>query len=234
MGETIIAIKNLFKSYYIGHVEIPALKNINIAVTKNQYLVIKGPSGSGKSTLMHLIGCLDRSDSGSYYFDGHLVEELSDLELSEIRGGKIGFVFQSFNLIPRLSIMKNVELPLFYLGISGGERSALARDALARVGLEHRLTHSPAELSGGEKQRAAIARAIVTNPSIVLADEPKGNLDSKTGEDILKIFDRIYRDGGTILIVTHNEMVAERGGRIVTVLDGEIVSDIEIIRTEKE
>ena len=234
MDKKVIEIKTRFKSYHIGHVEVPALKNINLAVIKNQYVVIKGPSGSGKSTLMHIVGCLDRADRGSYYFDGHLVEELSDLELAEIRGGKIGFIFQSFNLIPRLSILKNVELPLFYLGISASERSSLARDSLARVGLEHRLTHSPAELSGGEKQRAAIARAIVTNPSIVLADEPTGNLDSKTGEDILKIFDRIYRDGGTILIVTHNEMVAERGGRIVTVLDGEIVSDIEIIRTEKE
>ena len=231
---SLIKLHQVTKSYRVGETILTALNGIHFQLQRGEMTAIMGPSGSGKSTLMHIVGCLDRADRGSYYFDGHLVEELSDLELAEIRGGKIGFIFQSFNLIPRLSILKNVELPLFYLGISASERSSLARDSLARVGLEHRLTHSPAELSGGEKQRAAIARAIVTNPSIVLADEPTGNLDSKTGEDILKIFDRIYRDGGTILIVTHNEMVAERGGRIVTVLDGEIVSDIEIIRTEKE
>lgn len=225
-SENIIEIKSLFKSYYIGHAEVPVLKNINLAVNKNEYMVIKGPSGSGKSTLMHIIGCLDRSDSGSYYFDGHSVEGLSDSELAEIRGGKIGFVFQSFNLIPRLSILKNVEMPLFYLGIPGGERSNLAKNALSRVGLEHRLTHSPAELSGGEKQRVAIARAIVTNPSIILADEPTGNLDSKTGEEILKIFDGIHGEGGTIVVVTHDERIAEKGGRIVTILDGEIVSNV--------
>lgn len=225
-SENIIEIKSLFKSYYIGHAEVPVLKNINLAVNKNEYMVIKGPSGSGKSTLMHIIGCLDRSDSGSYYFDGHSVEGLSDSELAEIRGGKIGFVFQSFNLIPRLSILKNVEMPLFYLGIPGGERSNLAKNALSRVGLEHRLTHSPAELSGGEKQRVAIARAIVTNPSIILADEPTGNLDSKTGEEILKIFDGIHGEGSTIVVVTHDERIAEKGGRIVTILDGEIVSDV--------
>jgi putative ABC transport system ATP-binding protein len=226
MTENIIEIKSLFKSYYIGHTEVPVLKNINLAVNKNEYMVIKGPSGSGKSTLMHIIGCLDRSDIGSYYFDGHSVEGFSDSELAEIRGGKIGFVFQSFNLIPRLSILKNVEMPLFYLGIPGGERSNLAKNALSRVGLEHRLTHSPAELSGGEKQRVAIARAIVTNPSIILADEPTGNLDSKTGEEILKIFDGIHGEGGTIVVVTHDERIAEKGGRIVTILDGEIVSDV--------
>lgn len=229
-SEKIIEIKSLFKSYYIGHTEVPVLKNINLAVNKNEYMVIKGPSGSGKSTLMHIIGCLDRSDSGSYYFDGHPVDGLSDSVLAEIRGGKIGFVFQSFNLIPRLSILKNVELPLFYLGIPVGERSNLAKNALSRVGLEHRLTHSPAELSGGEKQRVAIARAIVTNPSIILADEPTGNLDSKTGEEILKIFDGIHGEGGTIVVVTHDERIAEKGGRIVTILDGEIVSDIISIR----
>lgn len=225
-SENIIEIKSLFKSYYIGHTEVPVLKNINLAVNKNEYMVIKGPSGSGKSTLMHIIGCLDRSDSGSYCFDGHSVEGLSDSELAEIRGGKIGFVFQSFNLIPRLSILKNVEMPLFYLGIPGGERSNLAKNVLSRVGLEHRLTHSPAELSGGEKQRVAIARAIVTNPSIILADEPTGNLDSKTGEEILKIFDGIHGEGGTIVVVTHDERIAEKGSRIVTILDGEIVSNV--------
>lgn len=231
-SENIIDIKSLFKSYHIGHTEVPVLKNINLTVNKNEYMVIKGPSGSGKSTLMHIIGCLDRLDSGSYYFDGHPVEVLSDSELAEIRGGKIGFVFQSFNLIPRLSILKNVELPLFYLGIPGEERSNLAKNALSRVGLEHRLTHSPAELSGGEKQRVAIARAIVTNPSIILADEPTGNLDSKTGEEILKIFDGIHGEGGTIVVVTHDERIAEKGGRIVTILDGKIISNIVMTSTK--
>ncbi len=228
MKEAIIEIKNLSKSYQLGNDHIPVLKQINLTVWKNDYIAIKGPSGSGKSTLMHIIGCLDRPDNGAHYFEGRLVGELPDSELADIRGGKIGFVFQSFNLIPRLSILKNVELPLFYLGVSGKERRDLAENSLTRVGLAHRLAHSPSELSGGEKQRVAIARAIITNPSIILADEPTGNLDSKTGDEILKIFDEIHQGGGTILLVTHEDRIAKRGNRVITFLDGEIVGDSAI------
>lgn len=225
MSENVIEIKNLVKTYHLGNVAVPVLKGVDLTVKKNDYLVLKGPSGSGKSTLMHIIGCLDRPDGGSYVFEGRSVEELSDNELAEIRGERVGFVFQTFNLIPRLTIMKNVELPLFYLGVSARERRLLAEKALTRVGLSHRLAHSPSELSGGEKQRVAIARAIITNPSIILADEPTGNLDSKTGAEILGIFDEIIRDGGTILLVTHDDKVARKGNRIVVILDGEIVEE---------
>ncbi|MBI5185292.1 MAG: ABC transporter ATP-binding protein [Nitrospinae bacterium] len=225
MLENVIEINDLYRTYHIGKVEVPVLKGVNLTIKKNDYVVLKGPSGSGKSTLMHIIGCLDRPDKGSYIFDGHPVADLSDHELAVIRGGKIGFIFQTFNLIPRLSIVKNVELPLFYLGYSKGERRDLAREALDQVGLSHRLAHSPSELSGGEKQRVSIARAIITRPSIILADEPTGNLDSKTGEEILKIFDRIIQDGGTILLVTHDPKVAQRGSRIIAILDGEIVEE---------
>lgn len=222
----IIEIKNLSKSYFIGNLEVPVLDQVNLRVDENEYVVIKGPSGSGKSTLMHIIGCLDHPSDGSYFFEGSLVQELSEAELAEIRGGKVGFVFQTFNLIPRLSIVKNVELPLFYLGFSSGERRDLAEDVLSRVGLAHRLTHSPSELSGGEKQRVAIARAIITKPSIILADEPTGNLDSKTGAEILSIFDEIHQGGATILLITHEDDVAKRGNRIVTILDGKIAGDV--------
>lgn len=225
MSENVIEIKNLVKTYHLGNVAVPVLKGVDLTVRKNDYLVLKGPSGSGKSTLMHIIGCLDRPDGGSYLFEGRSVEDLSDNELAAIRGERVGFVFQTFNLIPRLTIMKNVELPLFYLGVSARERRLLAEKALTRVGLSHRLAHSPSELSGGEKQRVAIARAIITNPSIILADEPTGNLDSKTGAEILGIFDEIIRDGGAILLVTHDDKVARKGNRIVSILDGEIVEE---------
>jgi putative ABC transport system ATP-binding protein len=225
MSENVIEINGLYRTYLLGNVEVPVLKGVNLTIKKNDYVVLKGPSGSGKSTLMHIIGCLDRPDGGSYLFDGHPTADLSDQELAVIRGEKIGFIFQTFNLIPRLSTVKNVELPLFYLGYSSGERRKLAQEALDRVGLSHRLAHSPSELSGGEKQRVSIARAIITKPSIILADEPTGNLDSKTGEEILKIFGQIIHDGGTILLVTHDPKVAQRGSRIIAILDGEIVEE---------
>ena len=233
MDKKVIEIKNLFKSYHIGHVEVPALKNINLAVIKNQYVVIKGPSGSGKSTLMHIVGCLDRADRGSYYFDGHLVEELSDLELAEIRGGKIGFIFQSFNLIPRLSILKNVELPLFYLGIPASERSSLARNSLARVGLEHRLTHSPAELSGGEKQRLAIARAIITQPDIIIADEPTCSLDVTIQAQILRLMQNLRKEiDTTIMFITSDlGIVAEMADKVAMMYAGQIIETCDVFTT---
>jgi len=221
----LIEIKDLCKGYRVGDTDIPVLKEVALTVNENDYMAIVGPSGSGKSTLMHIMGCLERADRGVYHFSGRLVDELTDRELAEIRGRKIGFVFQTFNLIPRLSIVKNVELPLFYLKYPGRERRKLAEEALDRVGLSHRLAHSPSELSGGEKQRVAIARAIITRPSIILADEPTGNLDSKTGAEILKIFDGINQDGGTILLVTHDEKVARRGNRIISILDGVTVEE---------
>jgi putative ABC transport system ATP-binding protein len=213
------------KIYKVGEEEINALDGIDITIEKNEYLAIMGPSGSGKSTLMNLLGCLDTPTSGSYILNGTEVAKLNDNELAEIRNKEIGFVFQTFNLLPRASALHNVELPLIYSSVSRGQRRSLALEALEKVGLADRVTHKPSELSGGQRQRVAIARGLVNKPSIIFADEPTGNLDSKTGEEILKLFRNLHNEGNTMVIVTHEEYIARQAERIVRLLDGRIVSD---------
>jgi putative ABC transport system ATP-binding protein len=213
------------KIYKVGEEEINALDGIDITIEKNEYLAIMGPSGSGKSTLMNLLGCLDTPTSGSYILNGTEVAKLNDNELAEIRNKEIGFVFQTFNLLPRASALHNVELPLIYSSVSRRQRRSLALEALEKVGLADRVTHKPSELSGGQRQRVAIARGLVNKPSIIFADEPTGNLDSKTGEEILKLFRNLHNEGNTMVIVTHEEYIARQAKRIVRLLDGRIVSD---------
>ncbi|MCX6601198.1 MAG: ABC transporter ATP-binding protein [bacterium] len=220
-----IEMRDLVKIYKVGSEQVHALRGLNMAIGSNEYLAIMGPSGSGKSTLMNLIGCLDTPTSGDYYLAGENVARLSDGRLAEIRNQRIGFVFQTFNLLPRATALHNVELPLIYAGLKASVRHRRAKEALAVVGLEDRMHHRPNELSGGQRQRVAIARAIVTNPSIILADEPTGNLDTKTGAEIMKIFDQIYGAGNTIVLVTHEEDIARHTGRIVRLRDGQIESD---------
>lgn len=221
----LIEMRDLVKIYKVGSEQVHALRGLNMAIGSNEYLAIMGPSGSGKSTLMNLIGCLDTPTSGDYYLAGENVARLSDGRLAEIRNQRIGFVFQTFNLLPRATALHNVELPLIYAGLKASVRHRRAKEALAVVGLEDRMHHRPNELSGGQRQRVAIARAIVTNPSIILADEPTGNLDTKTGAEIMKIFDQIYGAGNTIVLVTHEEDIARHTGRIVRLRDGQIESD---------
>lgn len=223
----IIKIKNLDKTYGSGDIKVEALKKVNFQVNSGEFISIIGPSGSGKSTLMNIIGCLDKPSEGNYYLTNSKIESLSDNELAEVRNKKIGFVFQSFNLLARVSALKNVELSMIYAGISKSERLKRAKDALTKVGLSDRMTHKPNELSGGQKQRVAIARAIVTNPDIILADEPTGNLDSHSTEDILRIFEDLNNEGKTIIIVTHEDEVADRSKRVLSFRDGELVSDKE-------
>lgn len=218
----IIATKNLIKDYNLGKVKVRALNGVDLTIEAGEFVAIMGPSGSGKSTLMHIIGCLDSPTSGEYHLDGVLVSQMAKDDLASIRNSKIGFVFQSFNLLPHLNILKNVELPLMYAGESLRERSRKAREILASVGLSDRLRHKPSELSGGQRQRVAIARAIVNNPAILLADEPTGNLDSQAGGDILEIFTRLHSQGNTVIIVTHDKAVAQRAGRIIRIMDGRI------------
>lgn len=215
-----VILENVTKSYILSGRIIEVLRGITIEIKKGEFVSIMGPSGSGKSTLLNLIGCLDRPTSGRYLFDGIEINTLSDNELAEIRNKKIGFVFQSFNLIPRLSAIKNVELPLFYSGLPYSERRKKAFEFLSRVGLAERSDHLPNELSGGEQQRVAIARAIINNPSMILADEPTGNLDSKTGQEIIRLFKEIHATGTTIIMVTHEMFVAEQAERILTIKDG--------------
>ena len=200
-----LSLREVTKTYVLGADKVYALRGITLDIAKNEYVAIMGPSGSGKSTLMHLIGCLDVPTSGSYWLEGHMVAEMSESQLAEIRNRRIGFVFQTFNLIPRANIFHNVELPLVYGGMAKGERRALAEKAIERVGLADRMRHKPNELSGGQRQRVAIARALVYNPSIILADEPTGNLDSKTGDEIMALFDELHGAGQTIILVTHEE-----------------------------
>jgi putative ABC transport system ATP-binding protein len=221
----LIHMEGVTKTYDAGEIAVHALQGIDLQIEGGQMVAIIGPSGSGKSTLMHILGCLDAPTSGSYCLEGRNVDELSSFQLAAIRNQKVGFVFQTFNLLPKASLLRNVELPLLYAGIAGSERKELARATLDRVGLGDRAKHRPAELSGGQRQRAAIARALVNEPSLILADEPTGNLDSKTGLEILEIFDRMHARGETIVIVTHDPNIAERCERVVQIVDGRIEDD---------
>lgn len=223
--ENIIKIKNIVKNYYIGTVVVRALRSITMDINKNEYVAIMGPSGSGKSTLMNLIGCLDTPTSGQYILNGNDVSKLDDNYLAEIRNKEIGFIFQTFNLLPRYSALENVILPLVYAGISKSERQDRANYVLDSVGLGDRVTHKPNELSGGERQRVAIARAMVNKPSIILADEPTGNLDSKTSLDIMNLMDEIHDRGNTIIVVTHEEFIAQHAKRVIRLMDGQIEAD---------
>jgi putative ABC transport system ATP-binding protein len=221
----LIEIVHLTKNYSIGEMEIPALKEINLTIDKNEYVAIMGPSGSGKSTLMNILGCLDTPSEGHYYFNRTDVSTLDDDALSAMRNREIGFVFQNFNLLPRLNALQNVELPLIYAGISAHERKERALKALERVNLAGRITHKPGELSGGQRQRVAIARALVTRPGILLADEPTGALDSKTGEDIMELFRELHQEGNTIILITHEQEIAGYADRNIYLRDGMIHSD---------
>ncbi|MDD2480951.1 MAG: ABC transporter ATP-binding protein [Lutispora sp.] len=221
----IIQMENLNKTYDTGSIQVEALKSVKLNVNKNEYVAIMGASGSGKSTLMNIIGCLDRMTSGQYILDGEDVSTLNDTQLAEIRNKKIGFVFQSFNLLPRLTALGNVELPMIYAGIPGAKRLQKAKEALEKVGLGDRMHHKPNELSGGQKQRVAIARALVNNPAILLADEPTGNLDSKSSIEIMDIFGGLNKEGVTIVMVTHEAEIAAHTKRNVVFRDGEIISD---------
>lgn len=224
-NDSIIKIEQITKIYVMGEEKVFALRGVSLEIKRNEYVAIMGPSGSGKSTLMNIIGCLDTPTAGKYIFEGEDVSELTDNELAEIRNKKIGFVFQTFNLLARATALKNVELPLIYAGLHRNERIEKARKALEDVGLLDRITHKPNELSGGQRQRVAIARALVTNPSIILADEPTGNLDSRTGEDIMKLFAELWRKGNTIILVTHEEEIARHAHRIIRIRDGLVERD---------
>ncbi len=221
----VIVVDNLWKTYQMGEQAVHALQGINLNIRHNEYVAIMGPSGSGKSTLMNLIGCLDTPSQGQYWLNGHLVSELDDDQLARIRNREIGFVFQTFNLLARASALHNVELPLIYNGTGSAERLERARAALTAVNLEERMDHRPNELSGGQRQRVAIARALINRPSIILADEPTGNLDSKTGDEIMALFDELHSRGNTIVVVTHEPDIAEYAHRVVTIRDGVIASD---------
>jgi putative ABC transport system ATP-binding protein len=223
--QPLIDLQHISRVYQVGIEQVFALRDINLKIYKNEYVAIMGPSGSGKSTLMNIIGCLDTPTGGAYYLKGINVGELDDDELAEIRNKEIGFVFQMFNLLPRASALKNVELPLIYAGVPKHIRLERAMNALNAVGMGDRINHKPNELSGGQKQKVAIARALVTNPSIILADEPTGNLDSKSGEDIMRIFHKLWLEGNTIVLVTHERDIALHAQRIVRLRDGLIESD---------
>ena len=221
----VILTKGLARSYVMGAETVHALRGVDLEIHRNEFVAIMGPSGSGKSTLMNLIGCLDSPTAGEYWLSGHRVSELADHELARIRNKEIGFVFQTFNLLPRASALHNVELPLIYAGIPSKRRHERAREALENVGLGERMNHKPSELSGGQRQRVAIARALVTRPSIILADEPTGNLDSKTGEEIMALMEQLYQNGQTIILVTHEHDIAEHARRQVHIKDGLIARD---------
>jgi putative ABC transport system ATP-binding protein len=226
----VIRTEGLTKVYEMGSEQVHALSGIDVEIRKGEYVAIMGPSGSGKSTLMNLIGCLDSPSEGKYWLAGRLVSDLDDDELAYIRNKEIGFVFQTFNLLPRASALHNVELPLIYNGTPAEERVEKAKLALQRVDLASRMTHKPNELSGGQRQRVAIARALVNDPSIVLADEPTGNLDSKTGEEIMSLFENLHRQGNTIILVTHEMDVAQHAHRIIFIRDGKIASDEKVVK----
>lgn len=224
----IISMESIGKIYDTGKIQVEALKNVSMDIGKGEFVSVMGPSGSGKSTLMNIIGCLDRSTSGKYELDGVNISELDDVELARIRNKKIGFVFQSFNLLPKMTALQNVELPMIYAGAGKKERKEKALEALERVGLADRMTHKPNELSGGQKQRVAIARALVNDPAIVLADEPTGNLDTASGEDIMAVFQELNREGVTIILVTHEPDIAQHTKRIIKFRDGFLISDEKV------
>ncbi len=221
-----ISVSELSRIYYMGVEEVHALRSVTLQINKNEYVALMGPSGSGKSTLMNLLGCLDSPTSGEYYLNNQLVSDMSDGELAAVRNKEIGFVFQTFNLLPRLSALDNVALPLVYAGIGKSKRIEIAGNVLEQVGLRDRMTHKPNELSGGQRQRVAIARALVNNPSIILADEPTGNLDSKTSLEIMDIFGKLHALGNTIILVTHEPDIASYAHRIIKLRDGYMESDV--------
>ena len=226
----VIRTEGLIKTYEMGAEQVHALQGVDLEIRRGEYVAIMGPSGSGKSTLMNLIGCLDSPTSGRYWLAGRLVSDLDDDELAYIRNKEIGFVFQTFNLLPRATALHNVELPLIYNGTPAEERVQKATLALERVDLGDRMNHKPNELSGGQRQRVAIARALVNDPSIVLADEPTGNLDSKTGEEIMGLFENLYRQGNTIILVTHEMDIAQHAHRVIFIRDGKIASDEKVVK----
>lgn len=221
----VIRTYDLWKTYIMGDQEIHAVSGVDLEIHRGEYVAIMGPSGSGKSTLMNLIGCLDTPTKGEYFINGNLVSDMTDDQLAHIRNKEIGFVFQTFNLLPRATALHNVELPLIYAGLNSEDRIERAKGALRAVDLEARMYHKPSELSGGQRQRVAIARALVNNPSILLADEPTGNLDSATGIEIMGLFERLYKQGNTIILVTHERDIAEYAHRIVTIRDGKVSKD---------
>ena len=226
MPDKIIEIKGLKRDFAVGSEIVKALKGVDVSVMKNEYLAMMGPSGSGKSTLMNLLGCLDTPTAGAYNLNGTDVSSLKDDELAEIRNKEIGFIFQTFNLLPRLTALENVSLPLVYAGYNSEDRKRKAQDVLEKVGLGDRLDHRPNQLSGGQRQRVAVARALVNDPSIILADEPTGNLDSKTSLDIMRLFEEIHEMGNTLIVVTHEEEVASHAHRILRLRDGLVESDL--------
>jgi putative ABC transport system ATP-binding protein len=224
----VIRTYDLWKTYIMGDQEIHAVSGVDIEIKRGEYVAIMGPSGSGKSTLMNLIGCLDTPTKGQYYINGNLVSEMTDDELARIRNKEIGFVFQTFNLLPRATSLHNVELPLIYSGVPADKRIEMAKHAMSQVDLEKRMHHKPNELSGGQRQRVAIARALVNNPSILLADEPTGNLDTATGNEIMALFERLYQQGNTIVLVTHEHDIAMHAHRIISIRDGKVERDERI------
>jgi putative ABC transport system ATP-binding protein len=225
-GEAIVEVRQLRKAYQLGTHELVVLRDMDLSFARGEYAAIMGPSGSGKSTLLNLLGCLDRPTSGNYWLGGEDVSQLSDNELSLIRGARIGFIFQSYNLIAQLNVIENIEVPMYYQGYSEHQSAHRARELAALVGLSDRLTHRPSELSGGQQQRVAIARALANDPLIILADEPTGNLDSKSGAEILGILSRLHEEGKTLIIVTHDESVAARAQRTIHLLDGRIDREV--------
>ena len=225
---TLISLKNIYKIYNVGGEEVRALDGVDLEIKDNEYLAIMGPSGSGKSTMMNMIGCLDTPSSGLYEFEGEMVNEMNDNQLASIRNRKIGFIFQTFNLLPKATAQHNVEIPLIYGNIRKERRVKLASEALSSVGLSDRMHHKPNELSGGQRQRVAIARALVNSPSIILADEPTGNLDSKSGHEIMDILDKLHKAGNTIILVTHEDDIAQHAHRIIRLFDGKIIEDSKL------
>jgi len=223
--EEVISLKDIRKSYFLGRQELPVLKGIDILIKRNEYVALMGPSGSGKSTLMNILGCLDTPTSGSYVLNGKDVSRMEDDELADVRNTEIGFVFQQFNLLPRLTAWENVALPLIYAGVGKVEREARAKEMVEKVGLAERSHHKPNELSGGQSQRVAIARALINNPSLLLADEPTGNLDTKTSVEIMELFGKIHDQGNTVVLVTHEEDIANFTNRIIRIRDGIVESD---------
>lgn len=239
MAEEIIRLENIVKDYKVGTQVVHALRSIDLSIKKNEYVALMGPSGSGKSTLMNILGCLDTPISGNYFLNNKDVSKMVDNQLAEIRNKEIGFVFQTFNLLPRSSALENVSLPLIYSGINKSTRKEKAMEVLQKVSLTDRIDHKPNELSGGQRQRVALARALVNNPSIILADEPTGNLDSKTSIEIMALFQKINEQGNTLIVVTHEEQIAEYAHRIVRIIDGKIESDelnqnIKTVQTQPE